>query len=141
MSSDGVGGTRSPVESVPGMLRSSRVAVLVPKLKSLETTQDLASHAGLVRHLQFSPDGNYLATARCVRSREVSLYPLMRLIASSPFLLLVGIRPLLSFVLGYVHEILVFGKRVNNAHDCDQVPFTSHWVLAHPQGFVHQVAW
>lgn len=72
MSSDGLG-MGSPKEAMPGMLRSSRVASLVPKLKSMQTTQDLAAHAALVRHIQFSPDGNFLATARFVCSREVSL--------------------------------------------------------------------
>lgn len=47
-------------------IRSSRVANLVPKLKSLEATQDLAAHQALVRHLQFSPDGKFLATSRYV---------------------------------------------------------------------------
>lgn len=45
----------------------SRVAVLSPKLKQLEATQDIAAHTGLVRHLQFSPDGRYLATSRYTR--------------------------------------------------------------------------
>ncbi|KAG6888956.1 hypothetical protein C0992_006949 [Termitomyces sp. T32_za158] len=42
----------------------SRVAALSPQLKQLEPTQDVAAHTGLVRHLQFSPDGRYLATSR-----------------------------------------------------------------------------
>lgn len=45
-------------------VRSSRVASLVPKLRGMETTQDLAAHSALVRHLQFSPDGKFLATSR-----------------------------------------------------------------------------
>lgn len=52
-------------EPVTAVLRS-RVAALVPKLKSLENTQDLAAHAALVRHLQFSPNGKFLATSRYV---------------------------------------------------------------------------
>lgn len=44
----------------------SRVAALVPKLKCLEPTQDMAAHQALVRHLQFSPDGKFLATSRYV---------------------------------------------------------------------------
>lgn len=47
-------------------VRGSRIAALTPKLKSLETTQDLEAHSGLVRHLQFSPNGKYLATSRLV---------------------------------------------------------------------------
>lgn len=42
----------------------SRVAALVPKLQFLQTTKSLAAHSALVRHLQFSPDGKYLATSR-----------------------------------------------------------------------------
>jgi len=54
--------TMDPVTTLSG----SRVASLIPKLKTLEPTQDLAAHQGLVRHLQFSPDGKFLATSRCV---------------------------------------------------------------------------
>ncbi len=53
-----------PAEIAPGLLRSSRVAALVPKLKRMEATQDLAAHQALVRHLQFSPNGKFLATSR-----------------------------------------------------------------------------
>ncbi|KAG1748304.1 quinon protein alcohol dehydrogenase-like superfamily [Suillus paluster] len=41
----------------------SKVASLIPKLKSLEATQDLTAHSALVRHLQFSPNGKFLATS------------------------------------------------------------------------------
>lgn len=51
-------------ESVP--FTRSRVSALVPKLVELEATHDLAAHTALVRHMQFSPDGKYLATSRCV---------------------------------------------------------------------------
>lgn len=43
--------------------RGSKVASLIPKLKSLEATQDLVAHSALVRHLQFSPNGKFLATS------------------------------------------------------------------------------
>lgn len=49
-------------EPVKSVLRS-RVSVLSPKLRCLEPTQDLAAHQALVRHLQFSPDGRFLATS------------------------------------------------------------------------------
>lgn len=62
-SSDGQHGAGDPMEDVASM-RGSRLAVLVPRLKSLETTQDLAAHTALVRHLQFSPNGKFLATSR-----------------------------------------------------------------------------
>ena len=42
----------------------SRVSTLMPKLDELEATHDLAAHCALVRHMQFSPDGKYLATSR-----------------------------------------------------------------------------
>jgi hypothetical protein len=58
-------GKRMTMDNVPA-LRGSRVASLTPKLKTLEATQDLAAHQGLVRHLQFSPDGKFLATSRYV---------------------------------------------------------------------------
>lgn len=49
-----------PVKAV----NRSRIAALVPKLKCLETTHDIAAHQALVRHLQFSPNGKFLATSR-----------------------------------------------------------------------------
>ncbi|KAG9043620.1 hypothetical protein FS837_009319 [Tulasnella sp. UAMH 9824] len=42
--------------------RPTRLAGLIPKLKQLKPTQELIDHVGLVRHLQFSPDGKWLAT-------------------------------------------------------------------------------
>ncbi|CAL1699128.1 unnamed protein product [Somion occarium] len=98
MSSDGTRITTNgkPLVTLPGMIKLSRVAALVPKLKSLETTQDLAAHQALVRHLQFSPNGKFLATSSWDRTSVI-------------------------FKVGD--------------------PFTCHRVLAHPQGFVGQVAW
>ncbi|KAH7913231.1 hypothetical protein BJ138DRAFT_1223683 [Hygrophoropsis aurantiaca] len=52
-------------------LRGSKVASLVPKLKSLDSTQDLPAHQALVRHLQFSPDGKFLATSSWDRTSIV----------------------------------------------------------------------
>ncbi|KAE9392118.1 WD40 repeat-like protein [Gymnopus androsaceus JB14] len=49
----------------------SRVAALVPKLKCLEPTQDMACHQALVRHLQFSPDGKFLATSSWDRTSVI----------------------------------------------------------------------
>ncbi|KAF8342880.1 uncharacterized protein EI90DRAFT_2964705 [Cantharellus anzutake] len=40
----------------------SRLAAIVPALKALTTTQYLSEHSALVRHLQFSPSGEYFAT-------------------------------------------------------------------------------
>ena len=51
-------------EELRGLIRSSRVARLVPKLKDFAPTQEFAAHQALVRHLQFSPNGKFLATSR-----------------------------------------------------------------------------
>lgn len=49
-------------------IRGQRVSTLIPKLKTLEPLQELANHTALVRHLQFSPNGKYLATSSWDRS-------------------------------------------------------------------------
>jgi hypothetical protein len=56
-------------EELRGLIRSSRVARLAPKLRDFAPTQEFAAHQALVRHLQFSPNGNLLATSRCVLFR------------------------------------------------------------------------
>ena len=49
----------------PGMsLRGVRVTSAIDKLKELNASQEMAAHQALVRHLQFSPNGKYLATSR-----------------------------------------------------------------------------
>jgi WD repeat-containing protein 26 len=53
-------------EELRGLIRSSRVARLVPILRDFEPTQEFAAHQALVRHLQFSPNGKFLATSRLV---------------------------------------------------------------------------
>ncbi|KAJ7126166.1 hypothetical protein C8R44DRAFT_618507 [Mycena epipterygia] len=45
------------------VLVRSRVATLRPKLNTLVATEGLEAHQALVRHLQFSPDGKFLATS------------------------------------------------------------------------------
>ncbi|KAI0262535.1 WD40 repeat-like protein [Gloeopeniophorella convolvens] len=92
LSPDGM--RRKDTQQVP--MRSSRVAGLVPKLRALAPTQDLAAHQALVRHLQFSPNGKFLATSSWDRTSVIF-------------------------------------------HTGD--PFTHHRTLAHPSGFVSQVAW
>jgi hypothetical protein len=77
-------------------LRGSRVAILIPKLKSLETTQDLAAHQALVRHLQFSPDGKFLATSRYLLCFYRCNYVVNRGIV------IAGTKLLLYFALGCV---------------------------------------
>ena len=49
----------------------SRLSALVPKLVLLETTQDLPAHTALVKHIQFSPDGKYLATSSWDRTSVI----------------------------------------------------------------------
>ena len=52
----------STSESVP--FSRSRISTLIPKLVEMKITHDLAAHSALVRHMQFSPDGKFLATSR-----------------------------------------------------------------------------
>ncbi|KAH9478462.1 putative WD repeat-containing protein [Psilocybe cubensis] len=91
--SSGDGRTRTISEPV---YTRSRLSALVPKLIELEATHDLAAHSALVRHMQFSPDGTFLATSSWDKTSVI-------------------------FRVG--------------------TPFTPHRTLAHPQGFVGQVAW
>lgn len=55
-------------EELRGLIRSSRVARLAPMLRDFKPTQEFAAHQALVRHLQFSPNGKFLATSRLVFS-------------------------------------------------------------------------
>ncbi|KAJ7167367.1 WD40-repeat-containing domain protein [Mycena crocata] len=50
-------------EPMKAVLVRSRVATLRPKLSTLVATEGLDAHQALVRHLQFSPDGKFLATS------------------------------------------------------------------------------
>lgn len=45
-------------------LRGARVTKLIEELKALDLAQEVFPHGALVRHVQFSPNGRYLATAR-----------------------------------------------------------------------------
>jgi len=68
--------------SQPMPLQSSRVAGLLPTLRGLMPTQVLDAHQALVRHLQFSPNGKFLATSRFVflrSGREKNMWVLMTL--------------------------------------------------------------
>ncbi|KAI0763501.1 WD40 repeat-like protein [Trametes elegans] len=109
MSSDGNGKEAEPV----GVLKNSRVGTLVPKLRSLQTTQSFEAHLALVRHLQFSPNGKFLATSSWDKTSVIFK---------------VGVS--MTVHGGVVHRPIGI-----------QETFTSHRVLAHPQGFVGQVAW
>lgn len=55
----------SPVPD-PGLwaLRGARVPKVIEELEGLDLTQELSAHGALVRHIQFSPNGKYLATSR-----------------------------------------------------------------------------
>ncbi|KAK7044558.1 catabolite degradation [Favolaschia claudopus] len=50
-------------EPIKAVLTRSRIATLRPKLQKLQPTEALEAHQALVRHLQFSPDGKFLATS------------------------------------------------------------------------------
>ncbi|OJT12118.1 hypothetical protein TRAPUB_11343 [Trametes pubescens] len=108
MSSDGIGSALEPV----GVLKTSRVGTLVPKLRSLHPTQSFEAHLALVRHLQFSPNGKFLATSSWDRTSVIFKVGVSK-----------SLHGLASVPIGA------------------QETFTSHRILAHPQGFVGQVAW
>ncbi|KAF8835610.1 WD40 repeat-like protein [Paxillus ammoniavirescens] len=57
----------------PGMsaLRGVRMTNAIEKLKALITLQEIGAHQALVRHLQFSPDGRYLATSSWDRTAVI----------------------------------------------------------------------
>ncbi|KIJ06708.1 hypothetical protein PAXINDRAFT_177738 [Paxillus involutus ATCC 200175] len=59
--------------SDPGMsaLRGARVTNAIEKLKTLGTLQEMYPHQALVRHLQFSPNGRYLATSSWDRTSVI----------------------------------------------------------------------
>ena len=82
-------------EELRGLIRSSRVARLVPMLRDFEPTQEFAAHQALVRHLQFSPNGDFLATSRFVLRLDL---PGVFLDTNAPFFK-VGITPRLFSVL------------------------------------------
>ncbi|KAF9444114.1 hypothetical protein P691DRAFT_787144 [Macrolepiota fuliginosa MF-IS2] len=65
-----------------GVIAKSRLTELVPKLKALQASQDLAAHTALVKHLQFSPDGKYLATSSWDRTSVI--FKVGRVILTSP---------------------------------------------------------
>jgi hypothetical protein len=52
----------STSESV--LFNRPRISAFVPKLTEMKVIYDLAAHSALVRHMQFSPDGQFLATSR-----------------------------------------------------------------------------
>lgn len=55
---------RKSQSQTKGMVAKSRLMELVPRLKELDPTHDLAAHTALIKHMQFSPDGKFLATSR-----------------------------------------------------------------------------
>ena len=97
-------------------LRNQRMTNNIDKLKMLGPIQELAAHQALVRHLQFSPNGKYLATSRY---RLLILY-------SVPRLTDIGCswdRTSVIFRVGQNGEL------------------ATHRVLVHVRGFIGQVAW
>ncbi|KAF9269633.1 WD40 repeat-like protein [Marasmius fiardii PR-910] len=69
LSTDG-SGKRAEVP-FKGLVMRLRVAALVPKLKCLEPVHELGAHQALVRHLQFSPNGKFLATSSWDRTSVI----------------------------------------------------------------------
>lgn len=68
----------------------SKMNIMASKLSELVVKYDLAPHTALVRHMQFSPDGKFLATASwdktCVIFRVgVSIGPILQCITLIPF--------------------------------------------------------
>jgi len=97
-------------------LRNHRMATNIEKLKMLGPIQELAAHQALVRHLQFSPNGKYLATSRC----DCLFFFLL--------LCLAHIR------CSWDRTSVIF--RVGQSGD-----LATHRVLVHVRGFIGQVAW
>ncbi|KAJ6495374.1 WD40 repeat-like protein [Mycena sanguinolenta] len=54
-------------EPIKAVLARTRITTLRPKLDDLMPREALEAHQALVRHLQFSPDGKFLATSRLER--------------------------------------------------------------------------
>ncbi|KAF7344472.1 Catabolite degradation [Mycena sanguinolenta] len=50
-------------EPIKAVLARTRITTLRPKLNDLKPREALEAHQALVRHLQFSPDGKFLATS------------------------------------------------------------------------------
>ncbi|KAJ8082886.1 hypothetical protein PM082_008743 [Marasmius tenuissimus] len=70
-SSGGTDPNGKPEISFKALLMRSRVSALVPRLKSLEPVHEYGAHQALVRHLQFSPDGKFLATSSWDRTSVI----------------------------------------------------------------------
>jgi hypothetical protein len=63
---------RVMIPDAPITLRSSSgVAALIAQLRGLDVVQDIPVHRALVKHLQFSPDGKYLATSSWDRTSVI----------------------------------------------------------------------
>jgi len=80
-------------EELRGIIRSSRVARLVAPLKVLSPTHDFTAHQALVRQLQFSPNGKFLATSRWASPLDITDF------LTNRTLLLVMTRPQSSLAL------------------------------------------
>ncbi|XP_006463427.1 hypothetical protein AGABI2DRAFT_187019 [Agaricus bisporus var. bisporus H97] len=62
---------RKSQSQTKGMVAKSRLMELVPRLKELDPTHDLAAHTALIKHMQFSPDGKFLATSSWDRTSVI----------------------------------------------------------------------
>lgn len=56
---------------VAAQLKDLRLTILTPKLRTLQPTQELMAHESPVRHMQFSPDGRFLATTSWERTSQI----------------------------------------------------------------------
>ncbi len=120
-------------EELRGLIRSSRLARLGPKLRNFAPTQEFAAHQALVRHLQFSPNGNFLATARlasCFNCLGLSLIMPFRSWDNTSAIFSTDVSP--GLVMGLTTD--------NFLSSGMQDPFTPHRTLSH-SSFVTQVAW
>jgi hypothetical protein len=62
-----MGGRRESSDyTPPSFAQKARLRELKPGLGNLQITQFLNEHMALVKHMQFSPRGDYLATCRYV---------------------------------------------------------------------------
>lgn len=75
-----------------------RLAHIVPSLRSLQTRETLYEHTALVRHLQFSPDGEFCESTFKPPKSSTALLTLP-----------LELRPVLGI------KLLLFGKLVNNS--------------------------
>jgi hypothetical protein len=73
--SDGGRGESADNYSATSPMQKARIRDLKPSLGNLRITQFLNEHMALVKHMQFSPNGDFLATCRSVNKTPLGLLP------------------------------------------------------------------